>query len=100
MLFTEFMEVYVRKAHHAIDGGVRSTFDIVRCEVFEEGRGQGIFTAWLDYAEALLAGRFECIYLENILNERLLPFYTKRGYILIPDVTGYGGAFPCMYKLC
>jgi hypothetical protein len=40
-------------------------------------QGNGEFTRFLDYIE----GRFSCIYIEQVLNERLVGFLLRRGYV-------------------
>lgn len=46
-------------------------------------RGTGAFTAYLDnmHRQLLTGGKFDAIFVENILNERLVPFFERRGYI-------------------
>lgn len=75
------MNVYLRK--------VRGRIDLANVELYENERGQGTFTAFLNWLEekAVQLGYRE-IKLENVHEERLCAFYVKRGYIVIGPVQG------------
>lgn len=89
------MQVYVRKGYHCIDGVGRHTLDIANVEVQERKRGKGIFTAWLKHAEKCAEGAFEGVFVENLLNMRLLELLLARGYILAGN-----SEMPSVYKPC
>lgn len=62
------------------------TVDVANLD-FDE-RGTGAFTNYLDFLENQLGGRISRVFIENVMNERLVPFLKARGYTEIP---GFGG---------
>lgn len=91
------MNVYVRKSIHALSHQIAECLDIANIEVDEKYRGKGIFTAFLARAEqqAILAGK-DAVYVESILNPKLLGMLIKRGYTLVPNTNEIS---PCVFKL-
>ena len=88
------MDVYVRKGRHALVGRqIICTFDIANIAVFDGSRGQGVFSGWLEYVEFVVqkAG-YNYIYVENILEDRLTGFLTRKGYEHRPGVD------TCLYR--
>jgi N-acetylglutamate synthase-like GNAT family acetyltransferase len=84
-LKSEKMDVYVRKGHHLIDGEIRSCFDVANISVPEKLRGHGIFTKWLEQVEKkILPFGIEYVFVESILELRLVSFLNSRGYKEIP----------------
>lgn len=72
--------------------GVR-VLDLADLYLPESQRGQGVFTAFLERAEALVAARddYDGIYVENVLNPSLSAFLQRRaGYELAPVPGGEG----------
>jgi GNAT superfamily N-acetyltransferase len=75
------IKIYVRVTKHYLpDGEVVKTIDLSSIEVEEAHRGRGLFTRKLEEIELLASERGFTIYVESILNERLIPFFEKRGY--------------------
>lgn len=67
--------------------------DIANVSVSSRFRGKGIFTKWLDDAEKLaVVHGLKYVYVESILNERLIPFLAARGYQMA------GTTPPSMFK--
>ena len=76
-------KLYVRNANRYLpDGAVYKSLDIASIDV--EKKGQGVFTSILNIAESLCKiHHVDIIYVESILNPRLIPFLEKRGYVYI-----------------
>lgn len=80
------MSVYVRKSlRRGLTGPFIPCFDIANIEVDPEFRGMGIFTKWLDILEEHLEMP---IYIECVLEERLIPFLGVRGYQMVGSFEG------------
>jgi GNAT superfamily N-acetyltransferase len=87
--------LYLRKAHRLIDGRMQFTLDLATVEVSEECQGTGVFTRLLDLLEKhTVDGSFDALYVENILEPRLVPFLERRGYQRTPE----SGLIPCLFK--
>ena len=85
-LYGDGIEIYVRKGIHAAHPG--ASLDIANVGVQEALQRRGIFSRWLAEAETLARGRFQYVYIENVLNEFLPAFLVKQGYTVhrgIPD---------------
>jgi N-acetylglutamate synthase-like GNAT family acetyltransferase len=92
-----YIRVYVRKASRRLPGttGFQQTFDVANIEVHHEYRGEGRFTEWLNTAEAeAKKNEFDAVFVESILEERLIPFLERRGYQHMP-----GSVPPSMYLM-
>ena len=84
--------LYVRKAHHMVDGRIVKTFDLANA--INRGHMYGGF--WEIYAamcSQAKARNIQYLYLESILNERLLHAYLARGCVHIQ-----GSNPPCAYR--
>lgn len=79
------IDVYVRRSNRIIDGNLVSCLDIASVEVNEKRRGQGTFKAFLNRVEKAAASMNREVFVESILEPRLLQFLLKRNYILIPN---------------
>lgn len=79
------MRVYVRKAKHIIAETLTATLDVASISVNADSRGKGVFKAWLAKAEKLANVRGLTVRVESILEPKLLPFLTHRGYVRVPD---------------
>jgi N-acetylglutamate synthase-like GNAT family acetyltransferase len=81
----DYMRVYVRRGFHALDGSrVGECLDIANINV--EPQGNGIFTAWLTYAEYMAKERsLQAVFVENILTQRLIDFLRRHGYVKQPS---------------
>jgi GNAT superfamily N-acetyltransferase len=86
--------VYVRKSVRFINGVRRTSFDIANINVATKYRGKGLFTKWLSEVEMeVSAFGIECIFVESILNARLITFLEKHGYSPVQ-----GSYPPSMFK--
>lgn len=77
----QHIDVYVRKAHRLIEDRQRiDTLDIANIVVEEGHQGKGIFTAFLKDAEDIASEVNRKVYIESILEPRLITFLNNRGY--------------------
>lgn len=91
---SEGMKVYVRNRTRAFNGVFHQVLDIANVEV--ELRGHGVFTAWLKEAEAAAARHgMHAVYVESIINPRLLQFLAAKGYFITAEYLT-----PNAHKLC
>ncbi|MCP8472877.1 hypothetical protein NK639_28230 [Pseudomonas sp. ZM24] len=75
--------VYARIAARWIDGEGRWTLDLADLEVTNEGeRGQGYFTHFLSNAERIADSNGLIVYVQSIVNQRLLNSLVAKGYFL------------------
>lgn len=78
------LALYVRRALHPdVD------FDLANMNA--KTPGKGALTAFLDKYEPHYVFR-----IENILNKRLVPFFLKRGYTIVPNPHDPENAYPCL----
>jgi hypothetical protein len=78
----EGMHVYVRRSIRYIQPPRRTeVLDLATFEFDEQIRGQGAFTAMLD---TLMARRIP-VYVESILNPRLVRFLSGKGFVIVRD---------------
>lgn len=87
------IKVYVRRSNRIIDGNLVSCLDIASVEINERRRGQGIFKAFLNRVEKAAASMNREVFVESILEPRLLQFLLKRDYTLVPNSIP-----PCVHK--
>ena len=95
----EALVVYVRSVERNIENRRMKCFDISNVIATQQGRGT--FTAWLKYAEHQ-AKQFNhsAIYVENILNKRLMPFLALKGYKIEQRLNEWETLAPdSMYKV-
>lgn len=92
------LEIYLRKGFHSIPGiGAKSMLDIANVSCSHPG--QGAFTEVLTFLEDTVMAHCNDIYgiyVENLVNERLIHFMEKRGYIQILCTQELA---PCMFKV-
>lgn len=75
--------VYARIAARWIDREGRWTLDLADLEVTNEGeRGQGYFTHFLSNAERIADSNGLIVYVQSIVNQRLLNSLVAKGYFL------------------
>lgn len=79
------MRAYIRKAKHVIEGALTNTLDVASISVNPDARGKGVFRAWLAQAEKHANVRGLTVRVESILEPKLVPFLTHRGYVRVPD---------------
>jgi len=75
------LKIYVRVTRRYINGSILDCLDVASVEAPEKSRGKGMFTRWMDKAEALAAENGMTVYVESILNPRLFGFFQNRGYV-------------------
>jgi hypothetical protein len=92
-IYERDIQVYVRRSNRHIDGNLVSCLDIASVEVNEDRRGQGMFKAFLNRFEKAAALMNREVFVESILEPRLLQFLLKRNYTLIPNSIP-----PCVHK--
>jgi len=73
-LYTKSMMLYCRIGRRYIEGNPVITFDIA--DILVEPRSSGILTSFLDELEVL--PDLSCIYIENIMDKRLLIYFVER----------------------
>jgi len=83
------MQVYVRHAHHLINGQPTETLDIANVEVATTGKGT--FTRFLEMAERL--NPHQAIFIENVMSERFANYFRRRGWGEMPTNP------PCFYRM-
>jgi GNAT superfamily N-acetyltransferase len=90
------ISVYIRRSVRVLDATMpKLCLDIGSVEVEEEHRGMGIFTSFLNRFEKAAKDLNRSVYIESILNPRLIKFLERRGYKLVP---GSQGLAPNMFK--
>jgi GNAT superfamily N-acetyltransferase len=89
------IEVYVRKSMRVIGNTTHPCLDIGSVEVREERRGQGTFKAFLSRFEKKARELNKWVYVESILNRRLLTYLATQGYELVPGTSEFS---PSMVK--
>ena len=78
------LDIYVRLALHNCQGSGLKTLDLANFEIADEDlRGQGEFTRFLEKAERVAKELERTVYVESIMNDRLLGFLIRRGYRLV-----------------
>lgn len=76
------LSVYVRQGRRYIKGTYYNTLDLATITSNKPGSGQ--LTPFIEKSEALaLKYHFEMIFIENVLNERLLGWFERRRYTKI-----------------
>lgn len=90
------IDVYVRRSKRFIGNQSYSMLDVGSVEVDENFRGLGIFTAFLVRYEKEAKKLKRGVYIESILNPRLLKHLLSKGYTLVPVIDPIS---PSIYKL-
>ena len=86
------LRCYMRKANHICGWTVHRTLDIANVNAYPQGTGA--FTLLLKAVERIAAERRYTVFVETILEERLIGFLHRRGYAW-QDTPGLGFS---MYK--
>ena len=81
------LSVYVRRSMRFIGKEAVKCLDIASVEVNEKRRGCGIFKEFLARFEVEAKNLNRAVFVESILEPRLLQFLFKRGYIKHPHST-------------
>jgi len=92
------IDVYVRKSIRMLDRSTTATpcLDIGSVEVHEDRRGQGVFKAFLDRFEKEAKKLNRAVYIESIMEARLVKFLKSRGYAFVRDSSDLA---PNMFKI-
>jgi GNAT superfamily N-acetyltransferase len=93
-LIVRNLKIYVRVTRRYVGEVIHDSLDVASVEVPERYRGRGIFTRWMDKAEEIAAANGMTIYVESILEPRLLGFLRKRSYTMLNESIP-----PVMFKL-
>lgn len=91
------ISLYLRKSHRILDKRYASCLDLASIDVAKAYRGQGLFKGLLPEIEHLAAQHgFSAVFVENILEPRLLKHLTGKAYQLQHHQAPTG--FSCLYK--
>lgn len=90
------MNVYVRKSKRYINGKMVDCLDFASVEVDERHRGKGYLKKFLVRFEQEATKLKRAVYVESILEPRLVPFLTRMGYKFVPNTAMIS---PSMYKI-
>lgn len=90
------MKVYVRKSTRIIGTAAGFFLDLASVEVDEDKRGGGVLTLFIKRFEREAKRLNRGVFVESILEPRLIPFLTKNGYAFVPHTCMDA---PCMYKI-
>jgi len=89
------IEVYIRRSVRIIENKMHPCLDIGSVEVKEKKRGRGTFSCFLNRFEEEAKKLNRCVYIESILNPRLIKYLLGKGYQFVP---GTSEISPNMYK--
>ena len=89
------ISIYVRRSQRFIDDKATLCLDLASVEVVEGHRGIGIFTSFLNRFEEAATKLNRTVFVESILNARLIYFLSRRGYVKHPHSVDL---CPSMYK--
>ena len=95
-IYERNIAIYVRRSRRFIAGKVTLCLDLASVEVVEKSRGIGIFTSFLDRFEEAATKLNRAVFVESILEPRLVSFLNRREYTnyqLSTDLC------PSMYKI-
>ena len=81
------MKVYVRRSMRLIGTDTVPCLDLATVEVDEDKRGGGVLTLFIKRFEREAKTRRRGVYVESILEPRLIPFLTKKGYAIVPHTS-------------
>lgn len=90
------MNVYVRRSKRYLDKQMVECLDFATVEVDEGHRGKGHLTKFLLRFEKEARRLGRVVYVESILEPRLVPFLARMGYKFVPDTAPIA---PSMYKI-
>jgi len=91
-----YMDVYVRRSMRLIGDSTVPCLDLANITVDEKRRGGGVLTLFIKRFEREAKARNRGVYVESILEPRLIPFLTKNGYAFVPRTCM---DCPSMYKI-
>jgi len=91
-----YMDAYVRKSMLLIGDATVPCLDLANITIDEDKRGGGVLTLFIKRFEREAKVRNSGVYVESILEPRLIPFLTKNGYAFVPHTCM---DCPSMYKI-
>jgi hypothetical protein len=92
----KYMKVYVRRSMRLIGPDTVPCLDLATVEVDEDKRGGGVLTLFIKRFEREAKKLNRAVYVESILEPRLIPFLIKNGYAFVPMTCMDG---PSLYKI-
>lgn len=75
-----FNALYMRIAHHRVDGALVKTLDISSIEVEDRLRGKGIFKSLVNHCEKLCIQHGLSLYVECVHNDQLERYLVSAGF--------------------
>jgi GNAT superfamily N-acetyltransferase len=94
-VYGKFTDFYFRNTRRMINGEIYPSIDVSNISVKPKYKSKGVFKSLMDFIEEEY--RHRLIYVENILEPRLIEFFIKRGYSRV-DKGDYDPA-PSFYRL-
>ena len=88
-----FLKVYMRHTRRLIDGEITETVDVASVEVNKQYRSRGHFTAWLNEVQIIADDLKLVVYIESVLEPRLVHFLEKKNYQRVK-----ASLPPCYYR--
>lgn len=95
-IYERDIAIYVRRSVRFINNEATPCLDLASVEVVEKHRGIGIFTGFLKRFEDAAKQLNRAVFVESILNARLVSFLARRGYVKHPHSVDL---CPSMYKV-
>lgn len=90
------MKIYVRRSKRSLDVHlIESCLDLASVEVSEKYRGKGLFTKFVERFEQAAEDLDRTVFVESILEPRLVGFFEGRGYKQMDNSTP---TCPCLFK--
>lgn len=80
------LNLYYRITHRAIEGKMLASIDLATIEVDDGFRGQGLFTQFLVEVEKLAVEYNRVVFVESILNPKLLDFLKNQNYRVVSEM--------------
>ena len=94
-IYERDIAIYVRRSIRFINNQSVKCLDIGSVEVVEKRRGKGVFTAFLSRFEKEAKKLNRAVFVESILEPRLVRFFIQRGYSRHPQTLDF---CPSMFK--
>jgi len=79
------MEVYLRRSRRVVGDGLVWVIDIANVGV--KTKGKGVYSDFLEFIEVVAISVDTCngLFIENILDEKQVDLYERRGYVKIEE---------------
>lgn len=93
-LSDDVIKVYMRKAHHSINGNRYRTIDVANVAVLESHQRKGLYSELLDTLKDEAQKQGAALYVENVISASQHPLYLRRGFTkLTPAEDGWPSYF-------